>query len=219
VRVRPPYPVEQGLWGRPSVVNNVETLVNAPWIVERGGAAFAALGSEHSRGTKALCLNAGFAQPGIVEVPFGFPLRRLIEDWGATPCRDDELAGILMGGPMGSFLAPGDCDVAICNTALAERGFTLGHGGLVAVPRGADLAALARHLLAFVAHESCGRCLPCRAGSARAHGLAQRDLVANAGEIGDLLALMRDTSLCAFGRETPRPLQALLARLANPAAA
>jgi NADH:ubiquinone oxidoreductase subunit F (NADH-binding) len=211
---RPPFPVERGLFGRPTVVNNVETLVNVPWIVERGSAAFAALGTPHSNGTKALCLNAGFAHPGIVEVPFGVNLRDVIQDWGATLCRSDELAGVLVGGPMGSFLAPEDCDVTICWEALAKRGVRLGHGGLVAVRRGTDLAALARHLLTFAANESCGRCVPCRAGSTEAHRLAEQDLVGHAAAIRELLALMTETSLCGFGRGTPGPIEALLARVA-----
>jgi NADH-quinone oxidoreductase subunit F len=215
VRPRPPYPTERGLFGRPTVVNNVETLVNVPWIVERGGAAFAALGTPHSNGTKALCLNAGFASPGIVEVPFGVPLRAVIEDCGATPCDESALAGVLLGGPMGSFLAPGDCDVALCFAALAERGIHLGHGGLVAVPRGADLGALLRHLVGFVAAESCGRCTPCRAGSARARRLAAGDLAGHATALRGVLGLMRRTSLCAFGREAPGPIEALLARAAR----
>jgi NADH-quinone oxidoreductase subunit F len=211
---RPPFPVERGLFGRPTVVNNVETLVNVPWIVERGGAAYAALGTPRSNGTKALCLNAGFANAGIVEVPFGANLRAVIENFGATPCRSDELAGVLVGGPMGSFLAPEDCDVAICGEALAERGVRLGHGGLVAVRQGSDLAALARHLLRFAADESCGRCVPCRAGSAEARRLAEQDLAGHAARIRELLALMTTASLCGFGRGVPGPIEALLARVA-----
>ena len=211
---RPPWPVERGLFGRPTAVNNVETLVNVPWIVERGGAAFAALGTPHSNGTKALCLNAGFAHPGIVEVAFGANLRDVIQDWGATACRADELAGVLIGGPMGSFLAPEDCDVTLCWQALSERGVRLGHGGLVAVRRGADLAALARHLLRFAANESCGRCVPCRAGTAEAHRLAEQDLVGHAPALRALLALMSGASLCGFGRGVPGPIESLLARVA-----
>jgi NADH:ubiquinone oxidoreductase subunit F (NADH-binding) len=214
VRPRPPYPTECGLFGRPTVVNNVETLVNVPWIIERGGDAFAAIGTKHSNGTKALCLNAGFASPGIVEVPFGLSLRAVIEDCGATACDESALAGVLLGGPMGSFLAPADCDVALCWAALAERGVHLGHGGLVAVPPGADLAALVRHLLGFVASESCGRCVPCRAGSARAVRLAADDLAGNTAAIRVALGVMRRASLCAFGRETPGPIETLLARAA-----
>jgi len=207
---RPPYPAERGLFGHPTVVNNVETLVNVPWIVERGGDAFAAIGTKYSNGTKALCLNAGFANPGIVEVPFGWSLRDVIQDWGATSCDDSELAGVLVGGPMGSFVLPAECDVTLCWAALAQRGIRLGHGGLVAVPRGTDLAALATHLLRFMSVESCGRCLPCRSGSAHALGLAEADLPRNAAEIRSVLDVMHAASLCAFGRETPGPVQALI---------
>jgi NADH:ubiquinone oxidoreductase subunit F (NADH-binding) len=211
-RPRPPFPVEHGLGGRPTVVNNVETLVNVPWIVERGARAFSAIGTPASNGSKALCLNAGFAQPGVVEVPFGTNLRDVIQNWGATPCRSDELSGVLAGGPMGSFLAPEECDVAICWQALAERGVRLGHGGLVAVRHDADLEALVHHLLAFMAEESCGRCLPCRAGSAAAHRLARAGIASNVDAIRDHLALMREASLCAFGQATPDPVETLLAR-------
>jgi NADH:ubiquinone oxidoreductase subunit F (NADH-binding) len=202
------------LFERPTVVNNVETLVNVPWIVERGGAAFAALGTAHSNGTKALCLNAGFAHPGIVEVPFGANLRDVIQDWGATPCRADELTGVLLGGPMGSFLAPEDCDVSLCWQALAKRGVRLGHGGLVAVRRGTDLAALARHLLHFAAHTACDRCVPGRADSAEAHRLAEQDVFGHAGRIRELLARMSEASPCNFGRRMPGPIETLLARVA-----
>ncbi len=212
VRPRPPYPSDEGLFGHPTVINNVETLVNVPWIVERGGDAFAAIGTKRSNGTKALCLNAGFAHPGIVEVPFGPSLRDVIQDWGATSCTRGELAGVLLGGPMGSFLDPSECDLPLCFAALEERGIQLGHGGLVAVPRDADLVALARHLLGFMAAESCGRCLPCRAGSARARSLAAGDLRSHAAALRSVLALMHETSLCAFGRDTPGPVGAVLER-------
>jgi NADH:ubiquinone oxidoreductase subunit F (NADH-binding) len=219
VRPRPPFPTEHGLFGRPTVVNNVETLVNVPWIVERGGAAFAALGTAHSHGTKVLCLNAGFANPGIVEVPFGLSLRDVIEDWGATPCRPDELAGVLVGGPMGSFVAPEACDVALCWEALRERGIRLGHGGLVAVPRDADLAAVAEALLRFAAAESCGRCTPCRDGSQRALALTRAGARENAEALRAVLGLMRSASLCPFGRDAPGPIEALLTRAAARGAA
>jgi NADH:ubiquinone oxidoreductase subunit F (NADH-binding) len=212
VRPRPPYPTERGLFGLPTVVNNVETLAAVPWIVERGGDAFAALGTRRSKGTKALCLNAGFASAGIVEVPFGDSLREVIEDAGATSCAD--LEGVLLGGPMGSLLTPAECDVALCYAALAERGVRLGHGGLVAVPLGSDLPALVRHLLRFAAAESCGRCTPCRAGAARALRLAADDLAGGAAAIRAALDTMRRASLCAFGRETPGPILALLERVA-----
>jgi NADH:ubiquinone oxidoreductase subunit F (NADH-binding) len=211
---RPDSAPERGLFGHPSLENNVETLMNVPWIVERGAGAFAALGTPASNGTKALCLNAGFAHPGIVEVPFGVNLRDVIQDWGATPCHPDELEGVLLGGPAGSFLAPEACDLTLCWKALAERGVRLGHGGAVAVRRGTDLAWLARHLLRFAADQSCGLCAACHGGSAEAHRLAEQDLAGNAGRIRALLATMRQASACGFGRSIPGPIETLLTRVA-----
>jgi NADH:ubiquinone oxidoreductase subunit F (NADH-binding) len=216
-RPRPPFPTEHGLFGLPTVVNNVETLANVAWILERGPDAYARLGTPSSRGTKAICLNAGFRAPGIVEVPFGTTLRDVIERGGETPCTRDALEGVLLGGPMGSFLRPEQCELAIDFDALHAAGVELGHGGLVAIPRGADLAALARHLLEFMADESCGRCTPCRAGSARARAAFARGARdAERGELARLFDAMQSASLCAFGRATPRPVRALLRALAEP---
>ena len=191
-------------------------MANVAWILERGPDAYAAHGTPASRGTKAICFNAGFRAPGIVEVPFGLPLCDVIEFGGETPCNRDELEGVLLGGPMGSFLRPEDCDVALDFDALRSAGHELGHGGLVAVPRGADLAALARHLIAFMAEESCGHCTPCRAGSARVRTLYERgERDPDVGEFAEVLGVMESASLCAFGRATPRPIRGLLAALAE----
>jgi NADH:ubiquinone oxidoreductase subunit F (NADH-binding) len=215
-RPRPPYPTSAGLFGLPTVVNNVETLANAAWILERGADAYAALGTNGSRGTKAICLSAGFRAPGVVEVPFGTRLRDVIERGGETPCDRSALEGVLLGGPMGSFLRPEACGVALDLDALRAAGHELGHGGLVAVPHGADLAALAQHLAAFMAEESCGRCTPCRAGSRRVRALvAGGERNAERGELAAVLAAMEGASLCAFGRATPRPLRGVLRALAE----
>jgi NADH:ubiquinone oxidoreductase subunit F (NADH-binding) len=214
-RPRPPFPSERGLFGLPTVVNNVETLASVPWILTHGPERYAALGAGASRGTKAFCLSAGFGAPGIVEAPFGISLRELIERGGETPCTRDALEGVLLGGPMGSFLRPEQCDVPLDLDALRAAGHELGHGGLVAVPRGADLAALAHHLLAFMADESCGRCTPCRAGSVRARAAFAARGVAAAGELAECFEVMEAASLCAFGRATPRPVRGLLAALAE----
>jgi NADH:ubiquinone oxidoreductase subunit F (NADH-binding) len=214
-RPRPPYPAARGLHGLPTVVNNVETLVNVPAILEIGPDAYAALGSERSRGTKALCLNRGFARPGIVEVEFGTPLSAVIEaaGGGAVP-----LAAVLLGGPMGSLLAPDAWDVPVCYGAMAERGIRLGHGGLVAIPEDASPAFLLRHLLAFAAQESCGRCVPCALGTARAGALAREGPAARA-RIARLLELMEQASLCGFGQLVPGPIRELLERFGDAALA
>lgn len=213
VHVRPPYPTSEGLFGAPTVVNNVETLVNVPWIARNGIAAFRALGTEASRGTKAISLNAGFARPGIVEVEFGIPLRALIEDVAGGARAGESLAAVALGGPMGSVLLPEEWDVPLCFRTLGERGIELGHGGLVALPHGTDFRALASRWLGFMADESCGKCVPCRVGSRRAFDLAsERSRDADA-RLLPLLDVISEASLCAFGQAIPKPVRTLLTRL------
>jgi len=204
VRLRPPYPSERGLFGRPTVVNNVETLVNAAWIVRMGADAYRALGTSESHGTKALCLNAGFASPGIVEVEFGTPLAEVI---AAASAPAQRLRAVLLGGPMGAILAPSEWDVPICWEALRARGIALGHGGIVAVPESADLRALVLGWLGFMARESCGKCVPCRNGSGRALELARAGA---RGELLELLDVISAASLCGFGQDMPKPIRRLV---------
>ena len=208
VRPRPPYPVESGLFGHPTVVNNVETLVNVPWIVEHGGEAYRALGTEASPGTKAMCLNAGFARPGIVEVELGTPLRAVLDEAGGA----DGLLAVLLGGPMGSVVRPRDWDVPIAHDEMSDRGVELGHGGVVAVPGDADLGALLGHWLTFMADESCGKCVPCRVGSGRLRDMA-RDGRRSRDSAGfdRLLHVVEQGSLCAFGQRMPVPIRELVA--------
>jgi NADH:ubiquinone oxidoreductase subunit F (NADH-binding) len=203
VRVRPPYPTASGLFGCPTVVDNVETLVNAAWIVRRGPRAYRALGTPGSRGTKVLSFNAGFARPGLVEIEFGAPLAELVE----RAAGGARLAGIALGGPMGSVLLPSEWDTPLSFEALEARGIELGHGGIVALPEGTDFAALALCWLEFMADESCGKCVPCRVGSRRALDLwraRERESVL------ELLDVVSATSLCAFGRLIPVPVRKLV---------
>jgi len=202
VRLRPPYPSEHGLFGRPTVVNNVETLVNVPWIAARGPQAYRALGTPGSPGTKVICLDHGFAQPGLVEVEFGTPLRHVIETLGGGGAGGRPLRAVVFGGPMGSVLAPERWDEPIAY----GPGSRMGHAGLVAVPEDADLTALVRHWLEFMAAESCGKCVPCALGSRRALSLQ-----AEPARLRELLALISDASLCGFGQLLPGPVLELLA--------
>jgi len=212
VRVRPPYPVEAGLDGRPTVVNNVETLVNVPWILREGAEAYRGLGTAITPGTKALCLNAGLARPGVVEVEYGIPLREVIEGWGGGGRDGASLAGVVLGGPMGSILLPNDWDVPLDPVELRSRGIQLGHGGIIALPEGVDWSALLEHWLDFMARESCGKCVPCRLGSKQALALAREG--GGAGDaLRELLHLMRDTSLCGFGQQIPVTSEQLLDRV------
>jgi NADH:ubiquinone oxidoreductase subunit F (NADH-binding)/NADH:ubiquinone oxidoreductase subunit E len=134
VRLRPPYPVVEGLFGKPTVVNNVETLVNVAWIMEHGAAEYAALGTKGSPGTKAICLNHGFAVPGILEIEFGRSLRDVIERDVRGGADGQRLEAVLIGGPMGSVALPSQWDVPVCYQAMADHNLILGHAGLVAVP-------------------------------------------------------------------------------------
>jgi NADH:ubiquinone oxidoreductase subunit F (NADH-binding) len=213
VRLRPPYPAESGLYGKPTVVNNVETLVGIPRVIERGAEAFRALGTDGSAGTKAICLNHGFANPGIVEVEFGTSLREVIDVFGGGAKAGTKLAAVILGGPMGSILFPEQWDVPVCYAAMSERGISLGHGGLVAVPEGTDFGLLLEHWLRFMQHESCGKCVPCRIGSQRALELVlERNTLPDAAAILRLLDTASVASLCAFGQLMPAPARTLIER-------
>jgi NADH:ubiquinone oxidoreductase subunit F (NADH-binding) len=214
VGLRPPYPSERGLHGLPTVVQNVETLAGIPAIVARGGAWYAKLGTRACSGTIALCLNAGFARPGIVEVEFGTALSAVVEHAGGA-AGGASLDAVLLGGPMGSVVLPDELDAPVCYDALAARGLRLGHGGLVALPRGADLRGLLLHWLAFMRDESCGRCVPCRLGSERAFELlAEQPGAAPRDALLRLFDVMEQASLCAFGQLVPGPMRELATRFA-----
>lgn len=217
VRLRPPYPAQTGLHGKPTVVNNVETLANVPFIVADGGEAYARLGTPHSRGTKALCLNRGFARPGIVEVEFGISLRTVVEDLGGGSRDGQPLAAVLIGGPMGSVVTPDAWDVPVGYGEMRQRGIELGHGGIVAVPEDADFRGLLAHWLRFMIDESCGKCVPCRLGSlCAANALhAGRAAAETRRRLGELFTAMEQGSLCAFGQSMPIPMRQLLARFGD----
>jgi len=210
VQIRPPYPTLKGLYGKPTVVNNVETLVNIPPIVERGPETYAALGTDKSKGTKVMCLNHGFARPGLLEVEFGITLREVIEEAGGG-AGGQHLEAVVLGGPMGSILLPEEWDVPVCYGAMAERGIQLGHGGLVAIPEGADFRGLLEHWLEFMMDESCGKCVPCRLGSQTAWNLLRDHGHPECrSRLERLLEVVEQGSLCAFGQFMPGPMRKLI---------
>jgi NADH:ubiquinone oxidoreductase subunit F (NADH-binding) len=211
VRIRPPYPAQSGLYGMPTVVNNVETLVNIAGIVAKGAQAYRAMGTKQSAGTKAMCLDHGFARPGIVEVEFGMTIRELIDAAGGS-ANGKPLKAVILGGPMGSLLLPDEWDVPICYEAMAKSGIQLGHGGLVAVQTGTDYRELLRQWLKFMVDESCGKCVPCRLGSKQAWQAMQAEQISREGEqdISRLLTVIEQASLCAFGQYIPVPMRKLL---------
>jgi NADH:ubiquinone oxidoreductase subunit F (NADH-binding) len=205
VRVRPPYPTQRGFLGRPTAVNNVETLSAVPAILADGGTAYARLGRGVETGTLLVCLTERFARPGAYEVELGTPLRFIVEELGGGLTDDAELRAVQVGGPLGGFLAPSQLDLPLLETALAGAGVSLGHGSLVAIDSSTSHEDLLAHLWHFGADESCGACTPCREGTRRGAadpGGSSRDPA--------LLDLMSHASLCAFGRRLPAAVRSLM---------
>lgn len=213
--LRPPYPAEAGLFGRPTAVNNVETLCNLPWIIREGGAAFARIGMRGSTGTKLVSLNSRLRRPGLHEVEMGTPLRDVLFDRAGGMIEGHRFRAVQIGGPLGAILPDTALDAALGFETLAEVGGTLGHGGMVVYSDRDDLMDVARGLMAFAARESCGRCFPCRIGTVRAAELLDR--IAADGLTGtreavllDLCETLRLGSLCGLGGMTPVPIESLL---------
>lgn len=210
VRVRPPYPTQQGLFNLPTAVNNVETLANIPWILENGGDRFAALGRGRSTGTKLLCFDGHFNNPGLYEVDMGTPLRQAIDELGGGFRHD--IKAMHIGGPLGGLVPVSKIDdLTVDFESFAQNGFLLGHGSVVCIPQDFPLIQYLEHLFEFTAHESCGKCFPCRLGSTRGaemlakarHGGYQ----INRTLFNDLVETMEIGSLCALGGGLPLPVK------------
>ena len=216
VSPKPPYPAVSGLRGAPTLVQNVETLANLPFIVADGGAAFAALGHGDSRGTKLVSLNTAVARPGLYEVELGTSLRTVIFDLAGGVVDGRTFQAVQVGGPLGGIFGKRHLDLPLDFDAMAAAGGLLGHGGMVVYTSADDLVAVGRGLMRFCAIESCGRCFPCRLGSVRGTELLDR-MLAGSGTQADLDLLaelsetMRLTSLCALGGGVPVPIDNLLA--------
>jgi NADH:ubiquinone oxidoreductase subunit F (NADH-binding)/NADH:ubiquinone oxidoreductase subunit E len=215
VRARPPYPVTAGLLGRPTAVNNVETLAAVPWIIRHGGAAYARLGHPDEPGTKLVCLSQLFRRPGVYEVEFGVPLRHLVNDLGGGLREPHILRAVQVGGPLGGFLSADQLDLPLLSRPLAQAGVALGHGSLVAVDSAMPPAAILQHAWAFGAAESCGACTPCRVGARRGLELAERigepsQAAAAITAQEPLLEVLAVASLCGFGGGVAGAVRSLL---------
>jgi NADH:ubiquinone oxidoreductase subunit F (NADH-binding)/NADH:ubiquinone oxidoreductase subunit E len=210
VSARPPFPAQEGLYGRPTVVNNVETLCNVPFVAAHGADAYHALSPGATPGTKLVCFNERFARPGVYEVRFGTPVRELCELAGGL--RDGGmLEAVQIGGPLGGILPGWKLDTAFDFDALAAEGCLLGHGSIVAFDARTDMRSLATHLLDFGASESCGTCFPCRIGLQRAHAAFASGAPVERERLEALLETLELGSLCAHGGGIPAPIRSLLA--------
>jgi formate dehydrogenase iron-sulfur subunit len=218
VTARPPYPADKGLFGSPTVVNNVETLVNLGWIMRHGGARYAELGIGKSRGTKAVSLNERFVRPGMYEVPMGTSLKKILDEIGGGLKTGRPIKAVQIGGPLGGILPAKLLDVPLGFEELDAVGGLLGHGGIVAWDDSVDVRDIAIHLFEFCDAESCGKCFPCRIGGRRGLEIVKRlktkrPKAATESDIsllGELCETLKLGSLCAHGGAIPDPIQCLV---------
>ncbi|GAG30155.1 unnamed protein product, partial [marine sediment metagenome] len=210
-RLRPPYPAESGLWGKPTNVNNVETYACIPWIVANGPDAFAALGTEKSKGTKVFALAGRIRRPGLIEVPMGITIREIVEDIGGGVRDGRQFKAVQIGGPSGGCLPARLSDTRIDFEELNKYGAIMGSGGLVVLDDTDCMVDIARFFLQFTQNESCGKCTFCRIGTKRMLEILDR-LCEGQGKRGDLERLeeladrVRRTSLCGLGQTAPNPV-------------
>ncbi len=215
VRYRPPLPAIEGLFGKPTVVNNVITLASVPSIVNLGGERYAGYGVDRSKGTLAFQLAGNIKRGGVVEKAFGITLRELIEDYGGGTASGRPVKAAQVGGPLGAYIPAEQLDTPLDYEAFIKIGALIGHGGIVVFDDQANLAQMARFAMEFCAIESCGKCTPCRIGSIRGVEIIDRMIEGdNRDENHDLLVelcdTMEDASLCAMGSMTPYPVRSIL---------
>jgi len=210
VRIRPPYPAERGLFNKPTVVNNVETLAAVHYIISKGGIAWKEVGTEKSSGTKLICLDSFFKRPGVYEVVMGTPMRTVIDELGGG--FKSPIKALQIGGPLGGVVPVEKLDeLTLDFESFAKAGFLLGHGSMVSIPEDYPMIRYIEHLFDFAAYESCGKCFPCRLGTKRGHELTTKAIkeghIIDRSLFNDLLTTLEEGSLCAHGGGIPLPIR------------
>ena len=210
-RLKPPFPAEAGYWLKPSNINNVETFANVAWIINNGGAAFAAMGTENSKGTKVFALTGKIRRGGLVEIPMGKTLREVIFDIGGGIRDGKEFKAVQLGGPSGGCVPASLLDTVIDYKSLAATGAIMGSGGMVVMDETTCMVNMAHFFFDFIAKESCGKCVHCRLGTKRIYEILDR-IVSGEGKEGDIEQLeelcnaVRDGALCGLGQTAPNPV-------------
>jgi formate dehydrogenase iron-sulfur subunit len=215
VRFKPPLPAIEGLFGKPTVINNVISLASVPIILDRGGEFYRDYGMGRSRGTLPIQLAGNIKHCGLVEKAFGVTLRELLYDYGGGSASGRPIRAVQVGGPLGAYLPESQFDTPLDYEAFSSLWAVLGHGGIVAFDDSVDMAKMARYAMEFCAIESCGKCTPCRIGSTRGMEvidkiIADKDRAANIALLRDLNDTMLNGSLCALGGMTPYPVLSAL---------
>lgn len=210
-RLKPPFPAQSGYWRKPSNINNVETFANVSWIINNGGAAFASMGTEGSKGTKVFAVTGKVKRSGLVEIPMGKTLRDVIFDIGGGMKGDKAFKAVQMGGPSGGCIPAELIDTVIDYKALGATGAIMGSGGMVVMDEGTCMVGMAKFFLDFTAKESCGKCIHCRIGTKRMLEILTR-ITNGEGQDGDVELLeelcygIKDGALCGLGQTAPNPV-------------
>jgi len=212
---RPPYPSESGLWNKPTLINNVETFANVPAIIERGADWFASIGTESSKGTKVFALAGRVRNTGLIEVPMGTPLRTILFDIGGGVPEGSEFKAAQTGGPSGGCIPAQHLDTPVDYESLQKIGSIMGSGGLIVMDSTSCMVDVARFFMEFCMDESCGKCIPCRAGTVQMHEILERITKGQASlddvdMLEQLAALLKEASLCGLGQTAPNPVLSTL---------
>jgi len=210
-RLKPPFPAQKGYWNRPTNINNVETFANVPWIIVNGGAAFGAMGTEQSKGTKVFALAGKIKKGGLVEVPMGLPLKDVIYGIGDGIKNDKEFKAVQMGGPSGGCIPAALIDTPVDYENINKTGAIVGSGGMIVMDETTCMVDMARYFLDFTRKESCGKCNYCRVGTKRMLEVLER-ITQGKGKDGDIELLdelaqkIKDGSMCMLGGTAPNPV-------------
>jgi NADH-quinone oxidoreductase subunit F len=214
-RIRPPFPVNAGLWARPTALNNVETFANVPAIILEGAEPYAALGTERNSGTKGFCISGQVNKPGVYEIPFGVTLRSLIDDYAGGILGGRAFKAVFPGGASSSLLTAEHLDLPLDFHHVAQAGSMLGSAAFMVVAEGVCMVEVALRLARFFRHESCGKCIPCRDGTYQIVRLLERmkrgeGVTCEIDEIVDLAAVMRQAAFCGLGQAAPNPVMSCI---------
>ncbi|OKH24177.1 NADH dehydrogenase [Hydrococcus rivularis NIES-593] len=219
-RPRPPYPAESGLWGYPTLINNVETLANVPWIIRKGADWFASIGTEKSKGTKVFALAGKVRNTGLIEVPMGTTLRQIVEEMGGGVPDGGEAKAVQTGGPSGGCIPAEAFDTPVDYESLVQLGSIMGSGGAIVMDKDTNMVDVARYFMEFCMEESCGKCTPCRVGTVQLYRLLTkiregRASLADLERLEELCDMVKSTSLCGLGQSAPNPVLSTLRYFRN----
>ena len=214
-RPRPPFPAESGLWGCPTLINNVETFANIAPILRRGADWFAGIGTEKSKGTKVFALAGKIQNTGLIEVPMGTPLRTIVEDMGGGAPDGGKIKAVQTGGPSGGCIPAQHLDTPVDYESLTTLGSIMGSGAMIVMDEPTRMVDVARFFMEFCMDESCGKCIPCRTGTVQMHHLLEKILARQAtardlAKLEELCDLVKNTSLCGLGQTSPNPVLSTL---------